>query len=251
MDLGHLSPAPVPFRSTLRSLRSLDERDRRAWTPALGGWRCGRSGLAATIRCGDSDTARQAEQSTFQIAAPVDGTITRADLKLDKPSRRGRSSSSIRRRSGWRRRRRGPASTVFADIAALDRAKGETTPPPLIRRGRRWRWRRRRLSAEAGRSRTWLLDASTFRLLAAGLVAVEVVQRARRWTEGARWEVARLAWQRAGKAREVQPRGRLEARGHRGRAVRRQGDGDCRAAPEQLGRRRAATRGRAGRGHDR
>ena len=80
------SAMPVPFRSTLRSLRSVDEREHHALTLAgLGAavaWAAW--SVAGTIPLyATSDAARiEAAQSTFQIASPVDGTIARADLQL-------------------------------------------------------------------------------------------------------------------------------------------------------------------------
>jgi membrane fusion protein (multidrug efflux system) len=215
MDHDHLSPAPVPFRSTLRSLRTLDERDRRASTLlALGGaaaWAIW--SLAATIPLyATSDTARvEAEQSTFQIAARVDGTITRADLKLGQAVQKGQILLELDPTTQRMAHAEGGATIdgLRQDIAALDnRAKGETHAAATDQA-------RQALAVEeaaaterearADSDMTARRASDVSRLLTAGLVAESEAAAARQAADGkrARWEAARLAWQRAGKAREV------------------------------------------------
>ena len=126
MDLDALTPAPVPFRSTLRSLRSRDERERRTGAvfavgtaAAWGIW-----SLAASIPLyATSDAARvEGEQSTFQIAARVDGTITRADLELGQAVAKGQLLLELDPTTQRMAHAEGGATidALRHDIAALD-----------------------------------------------------------------------------------------------------------------------------------
>jgi multidrug resistance efflux pump len=213
MDLEH--PTPVPFRSTLRSLRSRDERERRAGgvfaLGAAAAW--GIWSLAASIPLYATSPAARVEgaQSTFQIAARVDGTITRADLELGQAVAKGQLLLELDPTTQRMAHAEGGAAidALRHDIAALDnRFRGEAHAAAADQ-GRQAlaveeaAATEREARAEWDRAARRASDAS--RLLTAGLVAESEAVAARQEADGrrARWEGARLSGQRAGKAREV------------------------------------------------
>lgn len=214
-DHEPLTPVPVPFRSTLRSLRSVDEREHRALTLlALGGaaaWAIW--SVAATIPLyATSNGARvEAEQSTFQISARVDGNITRADLKLGQAVAKGQVLLELDPTTQRMAHAEGGAALegLRRDIAALDhRARGEdraaaTDQARLALSMEEAAASEREARADSERAARRASDVG--RLLSAGLVAESEAVAARQEADGkrARWEAARLAERRAGKAREV------------------------------------------------
>jgi membrane fusion protein (multidrug efflux system) len=214
-DLDSLTPVPVPFRSTLRSLRSADEREQRALTLlALGGaaaWAIW--SLAATIPLyATANGARvEAERSTFQIAARVDGTITRADLEIGQAVAMGQVLLELDPTAQRMAHAEGGAAIdgLLRDLTALDnRAKGEARAAAadqarLALAVEEAAASEREARADSDRSARRASDVA--RLLSAGLVAESEAVAARQEADGkrARWEASRLAEQRAGKAREV------------------------------------------------
>ena len=209
------SPAPVPFRSTLRSLRGVDEREHRVLTlaglAAAATWAVwaitGTIPLYAT-----SDAARiEAAQSTFQIASPVDGTIARADLQLGARFQKGDLLVEIDSTAERLLREEGRATVAGLrdEIRALQlREQGE----------------REAAAADGARQALAIEEAAAVerearaqsemaarrasdgaRLLAGGLLAEADAAAAREESNArqARWEAARIAGRRAAKAGEV------------------------------------------------
>lgn len=215
MDIDHLTPAPVPFRSTLRSLRSLDEREHRALTllglAAALGWAVW--ALLGTIPLyATSAAARvEAEQSTFQIAPAVEGRIARADLALAQAFKKGDTLLELDATTQTMLLEEGRATITGLrdDITALDvRAEGErrATAAEQARQALAIEEAvaaEREARAQSDMAARRASDAS--RLLAGGLVAESEAASVRQEADArrAREDAARLAWQRAGKARDV------------------------------------------------
>jgi multidrug resistance efflux pump len=215
MSWSDMTQTPVPFRSTLRSLHAVDERDRRTLTAvAVGGaalwavWSLtGSVPLYAT-----SGAARvEAEQSTFQIAARVDGSITRADLELGQAVQKGQVLLELDPTTQRMALAEGGTAVdgLRRDIAALDnRASGEARAAEADQSRQAVAVEEaaateREASADLERAARRAADVS--KLLAIGLVAEADAVAARQEADGkrARWEAARLAWHRTGKAREL------------------------------------------------
>jgi membrane fusion protein (multidrug efflux system) len=215
MDLEPSSPAPVPFRSTLRSLRTLDEREHRALTvlglAAAVAWAVW--SLTGTIPLyATSDTARvEAAQSTFQIASTVDGKILRADLQLGQVLQKDDLLVELDSTTQRMLLEEGRAAitALHHDLDAVrDRAAVEVQAAAAEQSRQALAIEEAAAADREARAQSDMAArraTDVARLLAGGLVAESdaAVMRQEGNARQARWEAARLAWRRAGKARDV------------------------------------------------
>jgi membrane fusion protein (multidrug efflux system) len=215
MDIDPLTPAPVPFRSTLRSLRSLDEGEHRALTllglAAALAWAMW--GLLGSVPLyATSAAARvEAQQSTFHIAPAVDGRIARADLALAQPVKKGDTLIELESTTERMLLEEGRAAITGLrhDITALGaRAESERRAAAAEQARLALAIEEAAATEREARAQSDMATrraAEVARLLAGGLVAESDAASVRQEADAkrARQDAARLAWQRSGKARDV------------------------------------------------